>query len=549
MPVTTRQQSRASDVDSSGSNRNQRPGPPQTSLLSVPAIPDRDGGRLPDSSRTKAEAIARCIQPSPIENLPSEIIEVIANVLRCQALDEEGRPLGFYKAASEFSESPPPCKCHFGPAPHPTASDMEAITSYRSCEPSIPLSSTSKRFRQVVFDNNPHRMKVIKYCLQSRQRSAEMSEALRGNVRELCVRATRRHVPPPEETQLNHYLRLFPNVQELHLDWEIILSLQDTRLKPSKEIKDLPNLTKLVINSDPDTSEYPPDFGIALYTWAPAIEDLKMLFIHLPLANVKDLDLRLHDWINSRHLDLAVLVLKHALEEMRFPRMETFNVSMTIEVRSVRGCIWTEIEKAYAASLKQDTITQVNLAVYLVFAGCANIASGEAMFTTKEDSHEDISKMLMPTTDQLEHLFPALKKSCKNLRILEVSVIGESAHPDDTDEDKSFDLLTFRMAEDSDDDPMATLSTPRQYSGVVDGHNEKVKYKVHQEAVDKLAQLIRVRMAENPRDIDEEVDEADNHEINDGEDANDAVNDDDMNDDEAHEDESNDDGSNDERLS
>jgi hypothetical protein len=182
MPVITRQQSRGCS-DHSWSNRKGSFERPQTSLPT--ALDHHVRGETPDATQTKAEIIARCIHSSPLESLPAEIIELIAKVLRDQAMEAEGRSGDdFYKAASEMTADPPAtCKCQDGRSPDCMISDEQTMTSYGSCEPSIPLSSTSKRLRQVVFNHRPLRPKVIKYCVHSLQTSAEMSDALRGNVR------------------------------------------------------------------------------------------------------------------------------------------------------------------------------------------------------------------------------------------------------------------------------------------------------------------------------------------------------------------------------
>ena len=183
MPATTQQECQASVDESPVSDPNQRPERSHGSLSTL-ATHLVDGEQPTDTTRIKAEAIARCIHSSPIEELPAEIIELIAKALRDQAMVEEGaEPDDFYKAASELSDSPPPCKCQEGQVPHHATCYMRANTKHGSCEPSISLSSTSKRLRQVVFDDRPFRLKVTKYCVKSLHDSAQVCDSLRGKVR------------------------------------------------------------------------------------------------------------------------------------------------------------------------------------------------------------------------------------------------------------------------------------------------------------------------------------------------------------------------------
>ena len=164
---------------------------------------------------------------------------------------------------------------------------------------------------------------------------------MQPNSRDLCVRATDRHVVPSDRSRLVQHLRLFPNVEKFFLDWETTLSQKDSRLTVSEDIHDFPGLKKLVIDSNPSRAEFP--FGgemLPLDTLTSCVQDLEMLFMHLPLAHVTVMELNLRDWINSRDLYSALICLRQALEKMRFPRLQILATIMVIEVRFVEGCIW-----------------------------------------------------------------------------------------------------------------------------------------------------------------------------------------------------------------
>lgn len=181
MPVTTRQGARAFASQSASTSQGRQQGISQ-STLAAPSVPRRRR-----TAQTKAEAIARCLQPSSFDSLPTEIIELIAEKLRDQELEQDGSDADdFYEAASELTEHPPPCECqdvYVRLSANRESSRTNTAERFRLCEPTIPLSSTSRRLRSIVFDHRPDRIKVVKYCKSSMQASEAMSAPLRESVR------------------------------------------------------------------------------------------------------------------------------------------------------------------------------------------------------------------------------------------------------------------------------------------------------------------------------------------------------------------------------
>lgn len=182
MPVTTRQSARTFASQSASTSQDRQHEFSQAML--APAI----ATSRHEIARTKAEAISRYIQPSTFESLPTEIIELIAEKLRDQELAEDDINVGdFYEAVSEATCNPPPCECehvdHSVPFDRKSRESRIAELGIRSCEPTIPLSSTSRRLRSIVFYQCPDRVKVVKYCKSSMQASEAMSVLLRESVR------------------------------------------------------------------------------------------------------------------------------------------------------------------------------------------------------------------------------------------------------------------------------------------------------------------------------------------------------------------------------
>lgn len=182
MPVITRQKARAlaAETDSPRQHHSQEGVSPALLTWSI-------ANRTQEATQTRAEALARCLQPSRFESLPAEIIELIAQKLRDQEREENRfDDYDIYEVASDATDRPAPCECQYqyqGVPDHRKNKDVKVVGPYRSCEPSIPLSSTSRRFRTIVFDHRPHRMKVVKYCIQAMEDSVAMRPAIRDRVK------------------------------------------------------------------------------------------------------------------------------------------------------------------------------------------------------------------------------------------------------------------------------------------------------------------------------------------------------------------------------
>ncbi|KAJ9113244.1 hypothetical protein QFC22_006083 [Naganishia vaughanmartiniae] len=169
---------------------------------------------------------------------------------------------------------------------------------------------------------------------------------------------------------------------------------------------------------------------------------------------------------------------------MRFPRMERFEVSVTMQ---------DELEMNFIDALQQDSLQGITLDVAYFIAGCHHALSYANVFRLSKDGHATVSPILVPTQDRLERLFETFKTSCKQLCELQVTVTGCFSM---YDRGEVFDLLNFRMTKGSAE------------------YDDEVLYEVNQEGIDLIAGMMQKRLAEiAPRDdnsengSDEESDE------------------------------------------
>lgn len=159
MPVTTRRQARL--------------------LARQPCQPNRgasQGELFPDVTVNRSEQISRQSYDTTLEDLPDELVQLIAENLQEDDFDPSWDTSPF---ESYESDELPPCRCQ----PLMTDKPDETVrSSPRTLDNRIPFSSTSRRLRNIIF-NQTHRIKLVKWCKASIQSSKDVSPRLRGNVR------------------------------------------------------------------------------------------------------------------------------------------------------------------------------------------------------------------------------------------------------------------------------------------------------------------------------------------------------------------------------
>ncbi|KAJ9104684.1 hypothetical protein QFC21_002182 [Naganishia friedmannii] len=460
MTVITRRQARTAATQSSSSRQSRQPESPEVERA-TPVADRVQRHHTQESSRTKAELIGRCMQPGRIETLPAEIIELIAQRLRDHTFVEDDQESNdFPEAASQATAHPSPCACQTAeevPSPRNSSRNVAHHGNFEPSDHSIPFSSTSTRFRQVVFDQRLNRAKLVKYCAHSMKRSADMSEALRRSV-------------------------------------EVNVSNGFTG-----------DVSALAADVDPATITF--------------VGNLEMILNHLPLPNVEDVTVNIWEWMFSHFVDTETEALRRALQAMHFPQMKRFEVLVQVQVLFpvMVESIWDEIEKCFVDALHQDTLKEIVLEVNYRVAACHHALSHGNVFLLLGNDHADMSPLLLPTHDRLKQLFQRFRSSCKNLHTLEVNISGCFSM---IDREKVFDILNFRIHADNEQQPAspkAAHGSPGIRANLSSaGNNEGVEYKVNQEGIDLVAGTMQKLLAEpvqhHSDDIENEEDENDEDE-------------------------------------
>jgi hypothetical protein len=159
MPVTTRRHARL--------------------LARQPCQPNQgisQGELSPYVTIDRSEHFSRQSYGTTLEDLPDELIQLIAENLQEDDFDPSWDT---FPVDSDESDELAPCRCQ------PLVNDKPDETvrsSPRTLDNRIPFSSTSRRLRNIIFDQT-HRVKLVKWCKASIQSSKDVSPRLRGNVR------------------------------------------------------------------------------------------------------------------------------------------------------------------------------------------------------------------------------------------------------------------------------------------------------------------------------------------------------------------------------
>jgi hypothetical protein len=186
MPVTTRSQGQSSAIiihDSSQLNRHE---PLQERLLShsaAPLITPSITSCRPLATENPLITSADARKIPKLDGLPTEIIEIIAQLVRAESKLEESD--GCANSAADDSKyvvpgTSSPCYCqHHG---LDRATDETTQTLFRTRDLAISLSCVSRRLRDAVFYQR-RRWQIVNFCDASLDASRRISDELRGRVR------------------------------------------------------------------------------------------------------------------------------------------------------------------------------------------------------------------------------------------------------------------------------------------------------------------------------------------------------------------------------